>query len=305
MASTPVPPKTAAGSVPQHIALYESLPSLIAQVRAGKIALGTTLQVSPVAHKILTYIPEGSSRHVISSSLDRQLRLIIGKHRKQATAHLLSKGLPDPFINLPAGLNPDIKLPPELEALQLEVSKTPRPAASSASSAGGTPNDQPRPSMANPQARPPQAGQPGQAVTRNPTSGMVRPPVAPGVRPPASGTPTQQAPPRPPASQVSTPQPAATRPQPKPKPKAAPQQVRPPTIPPATNAASPAPTPAQPSAKTSAVSTPVQSRPSSEAPSQPGQAGTRPPVMAPGGKYSWAQVFQLSEAGKRLSNVMI
>jgi hypothetical protein len=58
MTSTPVPPKTAAGSVPQHIALYESLPSLIAQVRAGKIALGTTLQVSPIAHKIRTYIPE-------------------------------------------------------------------------------------------------------------------------------------------------------------------------------------------------------------------------------------------------------
>jgi hypothetical protein len=305
MTSTPVPPKTAAGSVPQHIALYESLPSLIAQVRAGKIALGTTLQVSPIAHKIRTFIPEGSSRHAISSPRDRQLRLIIGKHRKQATAHLLSKGLPDPFINLPAGLNPDIKLPPELEALQLEVSKTPRPAASSASSAssaGGAPNDQPRPAMANPQARPPQAGQ---AVTRNPTTGIVRPPVAPGVRPPASGTPMQQAPPRPPIQQAQTPQPAANRPQPKPKPKAAPQQVRPPAAPPATNAASPAPAPAQPSAKTSAVSTPVQSRPSSEAPSQPGQAGTRPPVMAPGGKYSWAQVFQLSEAGKHLSNVMI
>ncbi|KAH8089165.1 hypothetical protein HD553DRAFT_156923 [Filobasidium floriforme] len=268
MTSTPVPPKTAAGSVPQHIALYESLPSLIAQVRAGKIALGTTLQ----------------------------LRLIIGKHRKQATAHLLSKGLPDPFINLPAGLNPDIKLPPELEALQLEVSKTPRPAANSASSAGGTPNDQPRPAMANPQARPPQAGQ---AVTRNPTPGMVRPPVAPGVRPPASGTPMQQAPPRPPVQQAQTPQPAGNRPQPKPKPKAAPQQVRPPVAPPATNAASPAPAPAQPTAKTSAVSTPVPSRPSSEAPSQPGQAGTRPPVMAPGGKYSWAQVFQLSEAERQ------
>ena len=214
--------------------------------------------------------------------------MIIPKHRRQAAAYLTAKGLPDPFIDLPEKLDPDIKLPPDWEAMRLELNKNQArvgPAANPGNAAAGPTNAQPRPRPPPPTSTAPQAGlsQAAQAAARKAGTSNVPPGWVPP-RPPGYGTPNAQRP-TPPLTA------GPGKPRPKPAPQARP--VAQPAPPPPAAGAVP-----QPMAKTSAGTTPVPSRPSSEAPGQTGQAGTRPPVMAPGGKYSWAQVFSMSEAGQ-------
>lgn len=210
----------------------------------------------------------------------------------------MGKGLPDPFIDLPDTVNPAIQLPADWPGhKQVEIARAQQvqqarqraaAAAAAGGAAGGPPNGQPRPSLPNPQA--------SQAAVQAAT--IRRPPA--GNTAPGPGTPQTVRPPRPPG-QAPPPQTPNARPRPTPRPGPQTQgqgqgQIRP--------AAPPHPAPTttgQTNLKpNSAGSTPGPSRTSSEAPGQPGQ---KPPTMAPGGKFTWHQVFQMSEPGEFCNSV--
>jgi hypothetical protein len=173
--------------------------------------------------------------------------MIIPKHRKYATDYLLSKGRPDPFINLPDVLNQDIDLPPHLQAVALEVSKS---LAATAPPRTGSP-----------------ATMPTSAASGNPA--------------PSTGS-TSNGPSKAPSPQIAK----------------LPSAQNPGSLPPLNSASEAKP---NPGAQSTGMNVDHKPAIGNEAPTNTQAAGQpvkRPPAMAPGGKYSWQEVFVMTEDRK-------
>lgn len=230
MATTPAPiPATA-----QLQSLFDSLPSLINQVRAGKVAPQTVVQVSTcilswVYHKD-TLEPTDNSIMIIS-----KLRMIIPRHRKQAAEYLASKNIPDPFLNLPDVLDPSKPLTSKFAQVQEEVSK-------SLQASSSTPN---------------------RGATRSPAS-------RPASESSQTSAPDQQS--------TSSQRPLSTTPQP-----AHPLSQTTGTSP----AASPAPS--------AAGTTSTNNNNTLAVNSNAAPPVKRPSPVAPGGKYTWQEIFVMTD----------
>jgi hypothetical protein len=367
MATNPPPPRPAPGSAgAQLISLFESLPNLIGQVRAGKLNQQTVIQVRGVSQRVkcrMTNSTAGINKRFLAS----QLRLIIPKHRKQAAEYLVRKGLPDPFIDLPDTLDPDKPLPASWSKVVEEVNKNmgitrqgngtrppgppgppggPGPAPGAAGGVGGAGAGGGSGSVGGPPSASGGSSNTGAGGSNGVATGSgPRPPNPPppapsnqaasmAARPGASTAPPQVSSlpigaVRPLPMNVPAGSPATVRPRPQPRPQAQtprpPQQnpVRPPQQsqprppgqmqgrpPPQTQIRPPGPNqqlqqgvnqprPPQgmpPQQMAGGAKAPVnRSRTTSEAPSQGG--GKKPNTIAPGNKYTWAEVFKFSDEG--------